>query len=406
MKTKVFTILTVIILCLSFVFPASAADTHIIDLTGSITADAVNALEQQAQQIEDTYDFEVIFSLIDGVGAEGTYGYTQDLFNARAEGDNGIALTYNYGDNKYAFYCSGTGETLFPEEVQSNTLWNAFAYTETYYDGVYEYLVAVESVLSQASDTTNTDENTTDVVTEETTEFVPSDRTLPLVVDNADVLSADEEAAITTRLEEIGAANNLEIGVLTVDSYEGKDPQAFADDFYDYNGYGYGENNDGLIVVFNTGEEDGNRNIAISTHGKAIDLLTDMEIDVIIEMMITPIKNGDIAGAFDNFADECESSLKTGISLFWIPASVVIGFALAFLIVKIQASKLKTVRQQVDAADYVGNVNLTYQADNFMYRDVNRSEKKTESSGGSSTGGSSTHTSSSGRTHGGGNKSF
>ena len=163
--------------------------------------------------------------------------------------------------------------------------------------------------------------------------------------------------------------------------------------------YGYGENDDGFIVVFNTGEGDGNRNIAISTHGKGVDLLTDMEIDVIIEMMINPIKNGDFAGAFDNFVAECENAVDTGVSLLAIPLAIVIGFGLAFLIVKIQASKLKTVVQKADAADYVGNVVLTYQNDQFMYRNVTSSPKvKSESS--------STHTSSSGRTHGGGNKSF
>ncbi|MBR2417675.1 MAG: TPM domain-containing protein, partial [Clostridia bacterium] len=236
--------------------------------------------------------------------------------------------------------------------------------------------------------------------TEPTTEFVPVDRTLSLVEDYADVLTDTEEAELLTKLESLGEANDIEVGVVTVDSYEGKDPQAFADDFYDYNGYGYGENDDGFIVVFNTGESDGNRNIAISTHGKGIDLLTDMEIDVIIEMMINPIKNGDFAGAFDNFVAECENAIDSGISIIWIPVSILIGFGLAFLIVKIQASKLKTVVQKADAADYVGNVMLTAQYDNFMYKNVTSSPKAKSSSGGS------THTSSSGRTHGGGNKSF
>ena len=144
---------------------------------------------------------------------------------------------------------------------------------------------------------------------------------------------------------------------------------------------------------------DGNRNLAISTHGKGIELLTDLEIDRIIEMMINPIKNGDFASAFDNFVSECEVAFDESISIIWIPVSILVGFGLAFLIVKIQASKLKTVVQKADAADYVGNVVLTYQNDQFMYRNVTSSPKvKSESS--------STHTSSSGRTHGGGNKSF
>ena len=395
MKNKVFAILTVVVLCLAMLLTVSAAGTHIFDQTNAIGN--ISTLETYAQQIEDNYGYSVLLSVIDGVGTEGTFGYCEDLYNANATEENGIALTYNYGDNKYAFYCAGEAENLFTTDIQNNVLWYAFAYTETYYEGAYAYLAAVEEIVNKAPAATKPVTDAPE--TEPTTEFVPVDRTLSLVEDYADVLTDSEEADLLAKLEALGAANDIEVGVVTVDSYEGKDPQAFADDFYDYNGYGYGENDDGFIVVFNTGEGDGNRNLAISTHGKGIDLLTDMEIDVIIEMMITPIKNGDFAGAFDNFVSECENAVDTSVSLLAIPLAIAIGFGLAFLIVKLQASKLKTVVQKADAADYVGNVVLTYQNDQFMYRNVTSSPKAKSDS-------SSTHTSSSGRTHGGGNKSF
>ncbi len=397
MKNKIFAIIAVVVLCLTMIVPVSAANTHIFDQT-NVLGD-INSLETYAQKIEDDYEFSVLLSVIDGVGAEGTYGYCEDLYNANAEYEDGIALTYNYGDNKYAFYCSGEAENLFPVEVQDNTLWYAFAYTETYYEGAYAYLAAVDTILKAAPPAISEPEDTADDVTEPITEFVPVDRTLSLVEDYADVLTDSEEAELIAKLEALGSEYDIEIGAITVDSYEGKDPQAFTDDFYDYNGYGYGENDDGLIVVFNTGKGDGNRNLAISTHGKGIELLTDLEIDRIIEMMINPIKNGDFASAFDNFVTECEGAFDESISIIWIPVSILVGFGLAFLIVKIQASKLNNVVQKADAADYVGNVVLTYQDDRFIYRNVSRSPRvKSESS--------STHTSSSGRTHGGGNRSF
>ena len=397
MKNKIFAIVAVVVLCLTMIVPVSAANTHIFDQT-NVLGD-INSLETYAQKIEDDYEFSVLLSVIDGVGAEGTYGYCEDLYNANAEYEDGIALTYNYGDYIYSFYCSGEAETLFTTDIQDNTLWSAFAYTETYYEGAYAYIAAVDTILKAAPPAISEPEDTADDVTEPITEFVPVDRTLSLVEDYADVLTDSEEAELIAKLEALGSEYDIEIGAITVDSYEGKDPQAFADDFYDYNGYGYGENDDGLIVVFNTGKGDGNRNLAISTHGKGIELLTDLEIDRIIEMMINPIKNGDFAGAFDNFVTECEGAFDESISIIWIPVSILVGFGLAFLIVKIQASKLKTVVQKADAADYVGNVVLTYQNDQFMYRNVTSSPKvKSESS--------STHTSSSGRTHGGGNRSF
>ena len=398
MKNKIFAILAVVVLCLTMLVPVSAANTHIFDQTNVLSD--INSLEALAQKIEDDYDFSVLLSIIDGVGDEGEDGYCEDLYNANAEYEDGIALTYNDGDNKYAFDCAGEAENLFPAEVQSNTLWNAFAYTETLYDGAYAYLAAVDTILEAAPPAASEPEDTASDATEPVTEFVPVDRTLSLVEDYADVLTDSEEAELIAKLEALGSEYDIEIGAVTVDSNEGKDPQDFADDFYDYNGYGYGENDDGILVVFNTGKGDGNRNIWISTHGKGIELLTDLEIDRIIEMMINPIKNGDFASAFDNFVTECEVAFDESISIIWIPVSILVGFGLAYLIVKIQASKLKTVRAQVNAADYVGNVVLTGQYDNFMYKNV-RSTPKAQSSSGSST-----HSSSSGRTHGGGGRSF
>ena len=133
MKNKIFAVLTVVVLCLSMIVPASAASTHIFDQTNAIGS--LSTLETYAQKIEDDYGYSVLLSVIDGVGTEGTYGYCEDLYNANATKENGIALTYNYGDNKYAFYCAGEAENLFPVDIQDNTLWNAFAYTETYYEG-------------------------------------------------------------------------------------------------------------------------------------------------------------------------------------------------------------------------------------------------------------------------------
>ena len=116
MKNKLFSILTVLVLCLSMVIPVSAAGTHIFDSTNMIGQ--LSSLEAVAQNIEDTYGFSVLLCVTDGVGDEGTYAYCENLYNSNAAKEDGIALTYNYGDNKYAFYCAGKAEELFPTDVQ------------------------------------------------------------------------------------------------------------------------------------------------------------------------------------------------------------------------------------------------------------------------------------------------
>ena len=66
--------------------------------------------------------------------------------------------------------------------------------------------------------------------------------------------------------------------------------------------------------------------------------------------------------------------------------------------------KLKTVRRQAEAAEYVktGSMKVTQSRDLFLYKHIDRHAKPKEST----SGGSRTHTSSSGRTHGGGGGKF
>ena len=204
------------------------------------------------------------------------------------------------------------------------------------------------------------------------------------------------------KIEELGDKYDMDTAILTVDSYEGKTDSAYADDYYIEMGYGRGENKDGFVLVFNTGKEDGTRNVYLATYGSAIEYITDFEIDVIFEMVISDLEKGEYVAAFETFIGEADSAINPSTPVYYIPLSIVIGFAIAFLIMKIQASKLKTVRKQADATSYVGNVQLTYQYDNFMYSDISRIKRSSDSS----TGGSSTHKSSSGDTFGGKGRNF
>ena len=69
------------------------------------------------------------------------------------------------------------------------------------------------------------------------------------MVDNADLLTADEETSLLARLEAFTEKHEMEIAVVTVSDLEGKTVEEYGDDFYDYNGYGYGEDDDGLLLL-------------------------------------------------------------------------------------------------------------------------------------------------------------
>ncbi len=237
-----------------------------------------------------------------------------------------------------------------------------------------------------------------------------------LVFDDADLLTDSEEVELDSKYDEIGNRHRMEVVAAVFETIGDYTPMEYADDFYDYNGYGYGDSNDGLILIVVMDTSDW----YISTCGKAITSFTDAGIDYIGDQITPYLSNGDLYGAFDKFADLCDEfmtqaesgdpydthNLPKGsfITLKTVLISLAAGIIIAIFYTSSLKKQLKTVRKQNEASNYVtdGGVNVTTSTDLFLYKTVNRTARETNSS----RGGSSTHRSSSGRTHGGGGGKF
>ena len=240
---------------------------------------------------------------------------------------------------------------------------------------------------------------------------------LPLY-DEPDLLTDSEESALIEKLETIGWENQMEVVVAAFETTGEYSPMEYADDFYDYNGYGYGENRDGLILIVAMDTSDW----WISTCGEAIWVFTDAGIEYIGEQIVPYMSSGDFYGAFNEFAEQCSvfmAQAKTGDPFdthnlpkapFNKGVALIIAVLVGLIIAKIYTANLKgqlrSVQAQSAAAGYVksGSMNVTDSRDLFLYRHVSRTVKESDS--GSRGGGSSTHRSSSGTSHGGGGGKF
>lgn len=60
------------------------------------------------------------------------------------------------------------------------------------------------------------------------------------LADMADLLQESEEKALLALLDEMSERQQLDIVVVTANTLNGKTPMEYADDFYDYNDYGFG----------------------------------------------------------------------------------------------------------------------------------------------------------------------
>ena len=237
------------------------------------------------------------------------------------------------------------------------------------------------------------------------------------VVDMAALLSDSEESSLLFKLDEISERQQFDVVVVTVGSLDGKTPTAYADDFYDYNGYGFGAEYDGVLLLVSMEERDW----SISTCGYGITALTDAGQEYISENFIPQLSSGDYAGAFNTFADLCDEFVtqaknKNPYDVGNMPKgplplgrnliiALVSGLLVALVGTGIMKGQLKSVHAKAAAGDYMkkGSLNIRESRDTFLYKHTDRRAKPKESS---SSGGSSTHTSSSGRTHGGSSGKF
>lgn len=241
---------------------------------------------------------------------------------------------------------------------------------------------------------------------------------LPRLVDGADMLSDSEEETLLALLDEISERQQMDVAVVTVDSLEGESAMEYGDDFFDYNGYGFGDERDGILFLISMEE----REWSISTSGYGITVVTDAGREYMSERFADDLSEGAYAAAFTTFASLCDdfitqADLGEPYDVGNLPqepfgfvthlvAAAAIGFVIALIVTGIMKGQLKTVQGQSKADDYVksGSMKLTKQDDLFLYQHVDRREKPKENK--DTSGGSRTHTSSSGRTHGGGGGKF
>ena len=249
----------------------------------------------------------------------------------------------------------------------------------------------------------------------------------PNLVDDANLLTEAEFVSLSEKLETMSEELKFDIVVVTTDGLDGKSAMDYADDYYDYNGYGYGSENDGCLLLVSMEERDW----WISTTGYGITAVTDYGISYLEEEVVHYLSEGEYYNAFLTFANTVESFLlqarsgspydvdniidgytpyerSTADKIKSLAVCVIASLVIAFVVSSmVKRSYTKAVKFSRDARNYLvpGSLNLTGCYDNFLYSTVTKVRIQSESSSGGG-GGSSTHTSSSGTSHGGGGGKF
>ena len=75
-----------------------------------------------------------------------------------------------------------------------------------------------------------------------------------LVQDEADLLTDEEESLLLDKLQTLTDEYSCEVAVATVESKKGYEMNFFTDHYFDENGYGVGENYDGILFMVSIGD--------------------------------------------------------------------------------------------------------------------------------------------------------
>lgn len=244
------------------------------------------------------------------------------------------------------------------------------------------------------------------------------------IVDNAGVLSESGKTQMLEKIKTIAKKYKYDTVLVTSNNVEAGGYVAFADDFYDNNGYGFDSTHSGILFLIDFN----NRRLYMSTAGEVINIINDNTIEAILDDISSAASDGDYDTTMLRFLDSYAKYLrkdyrkKNPASLFsgewledvssmdWGIAAAVglLGFFGLSWSVK-RSYELKHQTYQYQLWDNV-EMEMIDSKDEFSHQTVNRSRISSSNSGGGgsrgSGGGSSTHMGSSGRSHGGGGRRF
>ena len=212
------------------------------------------------------------------------------------------------------------------------------------------------------------------------------------IIDYAEKLASSE----IEELEAYAARLENKYGVCVMFCITDGTGDVSADEFSQATYSEYTDNENGIIIV----HDDGNKTYSVFSSGNAGEVLTDAAVDSMrdaydmnesyyggiyacYELAEEYLENGYSGGyVYDEEPVKGENSTeegneKDGVSIIWLPISLIIGLVIGFLIVNGIASKNKSVKMQKNATVYTrpGSMVITGSADNFLYKNLDRTEK-------------------------------
>lgn len=244
------------------------------------------------------------------------------------------------------------------------------------------------------------------------TAALAADERLPRYIDEVGLISSEQAQNLTAKLDEISERNQFDTVVVVVPSLDSREARLYAADFFEQNGFGYGNHIDGAILLL--AMED--RDFGFASFGYGLEVFTSYGQDYLDQLVLPYLIEDQYYEAFIAYADAVDDFYAKAVAgtpydkgsipkdadevrksrLIWGVISLVLALVIALTVTGVWRGQLTSVRKENLATAYFreGSMVLTDQRDIFLHRHVRKVKRESSSS---NSGGGSTFKSSSGR---------
>lgn len=214
------------------------------------------------------------------------------------------------------------------------------------------------------------------------------------IYDFADIFSSTEEELLYSQVYHFIKSTNLDLAIVTIKYNNKHNTPMYANDFYDYNDFGIGDNRDGLLLLIDMDT----KKIYLSSTGKAINIYTDERVNKILNNVFGYYSNNEYykgTSIFINYAlsytqvspDEdahyvVDDSGKLTKSRKGILISGIFAIIVTVVSLLVMASKNKRASIAHTSYGYLNKdtLNIKMVADNFVGESVTKEKIDNDSS--------------------------
>ena len=427
MKRKLLTLTLALLASLMLVLPASAAEYGVIYTETEVL---------QSEELSDLgtlylprftafYDTDFRVDVLTGIGnfsslADAAAAIYDEYDYGYGEGRNGVSLTMLVHEDEdgvmldeWYLYAEGDNDELIDTGIQLavDALRESMAADDWAGDAEQDTQALVDAI-NTASDTLTTffiqsdaENSGTEVTPGENFSYEPdrfpaAGENLGYVTDAAGILSTEERQMLAETAQEISAAYDFGVYIITADSFREFTDSYEVDDgavaLYKKYDLGLGEERRGTLLLLSMEDRD----FSIVTYSDYGNYVFDaMAREEVAYSFLDNFQYDEWYAGFNDYLASCNAVLADGPDKLQSEINAMIGMIFLFpliiavVVVSILGRRMKSVFKATEAEAYAGGLELTRSHDQFTHSTETRRKRKEESSGG---GGGSVRSSSSG----------